>query len=272
MNRKREQAELLFQLGQLVGPIMKVAEDPDSYDSDERKRILARYFHDEPAFVQAFDRFTRGESGHHYRAEMSRVCNQTANFASLVTRSDEEQLYQHIRDLHKALFELVYSIPIPAESCIQAAYTPFSTYCLVKNLCSTCITQIVWMDRYFDQTIFCRYFVDTPTSVQITLVTWPDTKCKGKRDQQRYSEFIDISRLFAQERGLQSYRLITSEDFHDRWLRCDDKLFLLGGSIKDLGKDATFTISKLDSTPENIQHFDDAVNSGIEVSEPTSEL
>jgi hypothetical protein len=125
------------------------------------------------------------------------------------------------------------------------------------------------MDRYFDQTIFSRYFVDSPRDVPITLITWPETTCVSTRDKQRYAEFMDISRLFAQERQPSGYRLFTNRNFHDRWLRCDDKLFVLGGSIKDLGNDSKFTISKLDFTPENAAHFDEATRTGTEVFGPT---
>jgi hypothetical protein len=83
---------------------------------------------------------------------------------------------------------------------------------------------------------------------------------------------MDISKLFALERGPTGYRLIVSDDFHDRWLRCDDKLFSLGGSIKDLGNDSTFTISKLDFTPENVKYFDDAINGGSEVFGPNNPI
>ena len=48
-----------------------------------------------------------------------------------------------------------------------------------------------------------------------------------------YDEFIDVSRSFSQERGPDKYRLLVEEAFHDRWLRCDEQLFHLGGSIKD---------------------------------------
>lgn len=77
---------------------------------------------------------------------------------------------------------------------------------------------------------------------------------------------MDISRLFAQEWGVAGYRLVVSSQFHDRWLQCDNKLFTLAGSIKDLN--TPFTISRLDSTPENQKSFDDAVMNGTELFGP----
>ena len=65
------------------------------------------------------------------------------------------------------------------------------------------------------------------------------------------------------EREPVGYRLIENGNFHDRWLRCDDKLFMLGGSIKDFDR-GPFTISRVDTTAANRQQFDDAVAQGTD--------
>ena len=66
MNRKREQAEIYFKIGQLLGPLLKMIENPESYDSDERVRIVARFFAESQGFLQAFSNFTKSERGHNY--------------------------------------------------------------------------------------------------------------------------------------------------------------------------------------------------------------
>lgn len=91
---------------------------------------------------------------------------------------------------------------------------------------------------------------------------------QGARDEQRYKDFMSVSKLFAQERGPSGYRLLTDNQVHDRWLECDKKMFALGGSIKDVENDTTFTVSKLDGTTDNQHHFDDAVTRGMEVFGP----
>ena len=57
------------------------------------------------------------------------------------------------------------------------------------------------MDRYFDQSLFGRYFADTPTTTEIVLISWPESKATSRADKQRYSDFMGISKLFALERG-----------------------------------------------------------------------
>ena len=36
MNRKHEQAEMIFKAGQLFGPLLKMAENPANYDSKKK--------------------------------------------------------------------------------------------------------------------------------------------------------------------------------------------------------------------------------------------
>lgn len=268
MDRKREQAEILFKLGQLFGPLLNLAESPDSFDREDQSRILAPFSAEVDKFLHRhLTKYTEGEPGHAYNVEF-RQCACDINFvvSTRVGGGQGESWYKLVRETVPKVIETIQSIPVPVDSAIYEARTPFSTYCFVKDLCSTVRTQIVWLDRYFDQTLFHRFLRDTPVTAQVTLVTLPDTSAKGKSDLVRYAEFMDVSRLFAAERGPQGYRLVAKPDFHDRWLRCDDKLFALGGSIKDLAK--PFTISKLDSTPENVRHFDDAIAQGVEVFGP----
>jgi hypothetical protein len=265
MNRKKEQAEMLFKLGQFLGPALKMAESPANYDADERTRIMARLYAEVPLFTQAVNKFMRGESGHYYSTQEGRisfVLNQLQGGPAYQPNFSETDLYALIRNAAGVIQDNLLAVPIPIDSTIHEARTPFSTYCFAKDLCSTVKKQVVWLDRYFDQTIFHRFFIDTPKSAHVTLVTLPVANLKGKADQQRHSEFMDISRLFAAERGPGGYRLIENASFHDRWLRCDDRLFTLGGSIKDLTK--PFTISRLDSSADNLKQFDDATATGTE--------
>jgi hypothetical protein len=269
MNRKRQQSELMFSLGQFFGPVLRVAENPNAFDADEKARILARFFNDHDAFNQLLVTFCHsGEPGHKYAIQLSQAQYQIGLIQqySAYNNISEPDLLNLINDVAQKVVDTLLSIPMPVDSAIHEAKTPFSTYCLIKDLCSTAHAVITWLDRYFDQTVFHRFFVDTPRSSQITLVTLHPTSAKGKADAKRIEDFMDISRLFAQERGVAGYRLVVSSQFHDRWLQCDNKLFTLGGSIKDLN--TPFTISRLDSTPENQKFFDDAVMNGTELFGP----
>jgi hypothetical protein len=268
MSRKREQAEMFVKLGELLGPLKKIAENPAAFDADEQTRILARYFFDKVRFQESFNAFCQSEHGHLFQAQMqsaAKAINLFTTFASI----EPESVLGRVPKLWDDLFAALSAIPVPVESSIHAAHTPFSVYCLLQELCTTVKKQIVWLDRYFDHRVFHRFFAETPKSVEIVLVTWPQSKFNSKKDLRRYDELMDVSRLFAQERGVGGYRLVADEDFHARWLRCDDGLFHLGDSISALGMGATFTLSKLDATPENFAEFEAPLTRGTELFGPS---
>lgn len=265
MSRVTDKERLFFALGQLFGPVLRMIESPDQYDADEQARILARFFHDCPELKRQADAFFRGEKGHDY-------LNHRHHFGALMARLvggnfPMEQVVGAIPEVARELRAVVSSVPVPLDAAVREARTGFSTYALVRDLCRTAQQELIWADRYFDHSIFHRYLRDSSVAVQTTLVTWPSSKATGKADVARVGEFMDVSRLFAKERGPQRYRLVTNADFHDRLLCVDRKMFVLGGSIKDLGMETQFTIAPLE--PSYRQKFDDAIRNGIEVFGPS---
>jgi hypothetical protein len=71
---------------------------------------------------------------------------------------------------------------------------------------------------------------------------------------------MEASRLFASERGSDKYNLLTKADFHDRWLKCDDRLYLLGGSGKDAGQLSDFSVSAMEQNAETTARFAAAIH------------
>ena len=69
MNRKRQQAQLAFQLVSLVGPLRKMAQNPDSYDKDERTAHHCPVFRQSTEFNSLLAAFGNGEPGHRYLAQ-----------------------------------------------------------------------------------------------------------------------------------------------------------------------------------------------------------
>lgn len=62
---------------------------------------------------------------------------------------------------------------------------------------------------------------------------------------------------------------ITDDEFYARCLQSDDKQFYLDSFIRDLGNASTFTISKLDSTVENLNQFAEPLKRGTELFGPS---
>ena len=92
----------------------------------------------------------------------------------------------------------------------------------------------------------------------------------SRKDKTRWDEFLDVSQLYAQERGTLNYRLIVHPNLHDRWLLLDQsRVFQLGGSLKDAGRKA-FTITQLDTSPENLAKIQNHVSQGEELFGPST--
>ena len=92
-----------------------------------------------------------------------------------------------------------------------------------------------------------------------------------KRDKDRWENFLDISRLYAKERGPDKYRLIFQPDLHDRWVVFDNKrIYSLGGSAKDAGVKDYFTITSVRATKVNLESIDSHINTGTELFGPNT--
>jgi hypothetical protein len=268
MTRLNEKQELLFMLCRVLGPLAALK---DTDEIDERKRIVARFMHDCKELREKFFSFCHTDKNHNwaffypeFEKELSAVGQ-----AAAIAPYDGCIVLEILPRSHANLVRLVESIPIVPDYPIFEAETPFSCYGFLRNWCLLSSVRIDIFDRYPNHTIFHRYLYEAAANAVVTIVTLPSNEQHNKKDQDRYGQFLDVSRLYALERGPNKYRLVTlpGSDFHDRWLRCDDQIFALGGSLKDL--DQRFTISRVDPTQDNMRKVDGAMASGIEVFGPS---
>lgn len=271
MDRKREQAELLVLLGRLFGPMLSYADNPRTVSLADRARMFARFFADRPRFQQAFVDFTQSESGHLYLIEQAEGVRQIGNLEYFLQPhwADPDAQVRVIREKYQAILDTIQSIPVAADSTILEASSPFAAYCFLHDRSATVKRRIDWVDRYLDASLFHRFLRDTPPDAVVTLITWPEEKLSSNKDKSRYNAFIDVSRLFAAERGVDHYCLVTHDKIHDRWLRCDDDLYSLGGSAKDAGQSTDFTVSRVDSSVANMKQVDDLVATGKQLFGPS---
>lgn len=271
MDRKKEQAELIFMLGQLFGPLLDIAQNPDQYEPWEISKTLAKFFHNRPKFHQAFLDFTTSEPGHNYLIEWGEGANLIGNIENWAARcsNDNKKLLNLFIEKRQLILDIILSIPVSTNSAILDAHTPFSTYCFIKDRCMTVKDRLVWVDRYMDASLFYRFLRDVPIKAKVILITWPSSRMQSNKDKSRFAEFIDISRLFASERGPSFYRLVANEDIHDRWLCCDKQILALGGSIKDAGHNDYLTVSSVEASDKNINKIDELASNGQEIFGPS---
>ena len=266
MDRKQQQAELIYKFGQLVRPLVELVEYPDQQTSQTRARASAKYMHDLKDMIHAVQSFSRGEPGHKYDVEHKRaaVALHTMEHSLASLRDDSVMLCSALGHLKREVIDAISAIPTEMDSQVLEAHSPFQAYVKLKAFFETTTTRLIWADPYMGPGLFHRYLNDLPGTVALTLIT------KDRGTNAEYASFLDISKLYANERGPTNYRLIVEGSNHDRWLRCDDQLYHLGGSAKDAGHKSPFTLTKLEPSPANFQRLDDLITGGRELFGPTN--
>lgn len=271
MDRLQQKNELLVKLGMLFGPLQRLVAMPADYDEQERAETIARYCYEYPILESEFLSFCENHPGHKYQIEQLRF--KTAVQGVMVDLHNYRDLDTILPERLKAARSAIDAIPIPRDSVILEAGSPFTAYCKIRDLCETDATkELAVVDAYLDTSIFHRYLRHVIAVAPITVVTSDLRSGAGKKDQLRHTEFLDISRLFAQERDPSHYRLILQPYgvLHDRWMRFDGKrLVSLGGSSKDAGDRQYFTVANLDPTPHNFQAFQKHIDTGTEYYGPS---
>ena len=135
-----------------------------------------------------------------------------------------------------------------------------------RSLCEADATKsITWFDPYFGSDIFHRYLQFANQDVAVVLVISEAGRNAGRKNIDRWNSFLDISRLFAGERGINKYRLLIADSLHDRWLVLDRKrIYALGGSAKDAASKDLFTITDIEASRDNLRKIDDTISAAKE--------
>lgn len=264
MSRLDEKNDLLLKLGKLFGPLERLAEYPNDYDAQERTEIVARYISEHLLLIQSFGQFKVGQAGHDYNLEYKKFLRALADVPRRIER--DEPLQEIVEQQRRAARDAITAVPVPRASAIFEAGSPFTAYCRIRSLCEADVmASITWFDRYISQDVFHRYLQHVGRQENVTIVTCEPPPRAKKREIDRWNTFLDISRLFASERGYDKYRLLVAPSIHDRWLILDNsRIYHLGGSAKDAASKDIFTISVVDASPTNLQIINDAVNTSTE--------
>jgi hypothetical protein len=269
MDRKNEQADLIRKLGAFLAPLEDLVRRPAQFDSQALARVFARVFVERDAISGAMSRFADGEPGHRYRIQNNQFHSPLNEFMSFVyNKNDTDSLKHALEKYIPAMQAANLEVPVEGVCGILEAGSPFTAYCRLKDISCATLQTLVCTDRYFDASVFHRYLREVREAATVTLVTLDAAKITSTKDRARHSEFMDVSRLFAAERGSDRYRLIGHPDFHDRWMRCDGQLYALGGSVKDASQKSDYAIARSDPTAENMKKIVDLVTAGTELFGP----
>jgi hypothetical protein len=266
MDGLQEKYKLFSKLGALFGPLQRLIEHPEQYNEQEKARAIARYCNEYPRLKDEFSTFSESQPGHKYSIQESKFRGALVSVETSLTFFNEE-LKDVVPVAISRAQSAINAIPIPSTSVILEAGSPFTAYCRLRELCEIdATTSLVWLDPYFDESIFHRYLLGIRSETIVTLVTREPKAHASNREKRRWTEFLDISRLYAQERGSTAYQLILQPSLHDRWIVFDEKrIYSLGGSAKDAGSRDYFTITSIESNLTNLEIIQNQVASGTEI-------
>lgn len=266
MDRLKAKNDIYVKLGMLFRPLLHLVANPDGYDGQEKAETLSRYFAEYPLLNQEFQAFCLGQPGHNYAIEHEKFF--TALNGLKYKIMNDIPLSDAVNEVLGVARASVDAVPVPKTSIIMEAGSPFKAYCKLRELCeSDAAHSITWLDPFMGAAIFHRFIGDLRFNIAVTLVTAEPRA----RDRRRWTDFLDVSKLYAQERGQQYYRLLSQANLHDRWVVFDEKrIYSLGGSAKDAGSKDYFTITPIEATTENIKKINDHVAAGVELFGPSA--
>ena len=132
-----------------------------------------------------------------------------------------------------AIEELKLELELDGRSEFGSAYAPGDVYRFfadLKNIVNRAQSDLIVIDPYFDGTAFDAYLSAVHSGVSIRVL--------ADRYANDVATYIEKHRLqYKSELELRS-----SKELHDRVVLADDEAWIMGGSIKDAGKKATYLI------------------------------
>lgn len=149
-------------------------------------------------------------------------------------------------------------IPVEWEAETFDGTSPLAVYFRTREVLSTAKSRVDYFDRYMNRDIFDLYLRDLPSNLSIRLVTTRGTGDYG------VVHLEPVARLAKAE--LQSFQLVEVDpkNMHDRKLRIDDQIFVIGSGITLGAKHPEHAneFAPADSSPKGHAELDALIRSG----------
>ena len=265
-DKAAERSTLILALGKILRPLYDLAEKVPAPSQADFQLASARGIVDCQRWNAQVSRFatiggypfgilvadiTRGP--HNLMHDLSQWAKSIEDDASR-----QRTLRDAMEQCQQQTLQAIDRVPIEWTSRLHEAKSPFSVYLDIRDAISTAKRRIHYFDRYLDLDFFHLHLRDISRTLEVRLVT--------TRGNARYGVFnvLHVSRRAAAE--FSNYQLIDCQpsELHDRNLRVDETVFVLGTSIKDAGTQPTnFSLS--DCTPTGHAVLDKIIASGTVV-------
>jgi hypothetical protein len=236
-------------LGMIIAPIVSAA-DSGTLTPPEVAVLRAKVTRDLQSFRQLAESFC-SVGDLFLREEVRWIMTEAEKLASytgaLVYPESRAELAINLPRQIAAVRERINHVPVELPQGILDL-TPFQIYLQLRATISAAQHRVELYDPYIDASVFVRYFAELDEKVHIRVVTTTRRLSGGwsELDRQR---LLDVVALFGGERGT-SFSLLLVDELHDRHLRVDNVVMHLGGSIKDAGKKAPFSLSRMTATAD----------------------
>jgi hypothetical protein len=138
-----------------------------------------------------------------------------------------------------------------AEARLIGPRTPHSAYVLLREIVEGASQGMLIIDPYVDRSLF-PLLSNVKRSIGVRILT---------RRQNVPTDFAEEAERFVGESGVSIQVRVGLDDFHDRFLVVDDRLFLSGASFKDLGKKGSVITEIADIKPDILCQLEQRWNS-----------
>jgi hypothetical protein len=192
---------------------------------------------------------------HRFETEYHKARRASNRFSAIFDQVQQGVAADHVVNAFDAAMQAtmtaIREIPADDDDLIIPAGSPFSAFLHIRALCASAVSRLDLFDPYLDSDSFHRYLAEASGSAVVTVVTDVHTMeptSGNTRGLQRRDRIIAVSTVLAEQRP-DHYRLLVVRALHDRHLRIDDRIYHLGGSVKDAGRSAAYSVTEMDPTP-----------------------
>jgi hypothetical protein len=268
-DKDRQRYKLIKEFHMLVYSLERIVRCKSTPTVMNYKKSFANFEAGKDKFIElvrSFVTFGDSQFKHDLRNIVCKIHEFDGEYEDRIEDAKEDNLDQFhdtfkkdFEDFESYIVDKICQVPIDWKPKLFEANTPFTTHLRILECLSSARISIDYIDRYLKSDFFPLYLGDLDKSIKIRLVTTKGKNTGGNKYGVEEVKFVSV--LFSQE--FKNYQLIQldPEDFHDRNLRIDDKIFILGSGTDNAGKyPSNFGLSE--STPEAHDILDELINKG----------
>ena len=262
-----QKVQLISEFAILIQPLVELARAKEPPSQNKYREAIAKVQAGDNAWREQVTKFTTFAPDIFYRDESSDIshvpeiyCRAIRDIVNQPNSQDtlsqlQEQVKIKDEEAKNKFFEYVDRIPIEWEPVLFEANTPFTSYLRIKEAIILGKYRVHYFDRYLNTDFFDLYLKSVDRNVSIRLVTTAGNAEYG------VTAVSVLSKLAAKE--FSDFKLIKVDknDLHDRNLRVDNKIFLLGPSVDQAGIKLT-NFGPSENSTEAHEKFDRIIANG----------